>query len=293
MFPLWFIFAFLSALLSAAAAVTQKKILFRIDAVAFSFLLSIVLMLFSFGTAFVVDVTQLSTSVFLLLLVKSLINAAAFLLVMMALQRNGISSTLPLLGLTPGVTALLAYAALGESISGNEILGLLLMIGGVFLLERNESAASETDRRSNTSRWFIASALLLFAVSSVFDKYLVSGVKTPPLVVLFYQHAVFLLLYGVLFFRKHGSIKLFAKKDLRPTLLLVLAVAVFTMGYRYTQLAAVQLGSVALVLAVKRTSVFFAALVGGKLFKEKRLLPKLAAAACIIAAGFIILRNVG
>jgi hypothetical protein len=34
-------------------------------------------------------------------------------------------------------------------------------------------------------------------------------------------------------------------------------------------------------------------LVGGKMFNEKRLAPKLIAAACIIAAGFMILRNVG
>jgi drug/metabolite transporter (DMT)-like permease len=127
----------------------------------------------------------------------------------------------------------------------------------------------------------------------VFDKYLVSGIKTPPLVVLFYQHAVFLVLYGGLYFRKHRSLKSFTESGMRSTVLLILAVAVLTMGYRYTQLAAVKLGSVALVLAVKRTSVFWAALVGGKLFDEKRLVPKLIAAACIIAAGFIILRNVG
>ncbi len=290
---MWLLLALVSALFSAAAAVMQKKILFRIDALTFSFMLSIVLMGFSTGTLLFMDAFHLSSITLFVLIIKSVINAAAFLFVMMALQRGGISSTLPLLALTPGVTALLAYGALGETISKYEILGLLFMIAGVFLLERNESAASNNKQWFDSSHWYIGSALILFSVSSVFDKYLVSGIKTPPLVVLFYQHAVFLVLYGGLYYRKHRSLKSFTESGMRSTVLLILAVAVLTMGYRYTQLAAVKLGSVALVLAVKRTSVFWAALVGGKLFDEKRLVPKLIAAACIIAAGFIILRNVG
>ena len=290
---MWLLLALVSALFSAAAAVMQKKILFRIDALTFSFMLSIVLMGFSTGTLLFMDAFHLSSITLFVLIIKSVINAAAFLFVMMALQRGGISSTLPLLALTPGVTALLAYGALGETISKYEILGLSFMIAGIFLLERNESAASNNKQWFDSSHWYIGSALILFSVSSVFDKYLVSGIKTPPLVVLFYQHAVFLVLYGGLYFRKHRSLKSFTESGMRSTVLLILAVAVLTMGYRYTQLAAVKLGSVALVLAVKRTSVFWAALVGGKLFDEKRLVPKLIAAACIIAAGFIILRNVG
>lgn len=290
---MWLLLALVSALFSAAAAVMQKKILFRIDALTFSFMLSIVLMGFSTGTLLFMDAFHLSSITLFVLIIKSVINAAAFLFVMMALQRGGISSTLPLLALTPGVTALLAYGALGETISKYEILGLSFMIAGIFLLERNESAASNNKQWFDSSHWYIGSALILFSVSSVFDKYLVSGIKTPPLVVLFYQHAVFLVLYGGLYFRKHRSLKSFTESGMRSTVLLILAVAVLTMGYRYTQLAAVKLGSVALVLAVKRTSVFWAALVGGKLFDEKRLVPKLIAAACIIAAGFMILRNVG
>ncbi len=250
---MWLLLASASAFFSAAAAVAQKKILFRIDAVAFSFMLSIVLMGFSIGTMLFTDVLHLSSATLIIIIVKSIINAAAFLFVMMALQRGGISSTLPLLALTPGVTALLAYGALGENISGYEILGLLFMIAGVFMLERNESAASNDKQWFDSSHWYIVSALLLFAISSVFDKYLVSGIKTPPLVVLFYQHAVFLLLYGGLYFKKNRAFKFYTERSMRSTLFLILGVAVCTMGYRYTQLAAVKLGSVALVLAVKRT----------------------------------------
>ncbi len=289
--------AFVSALLSAAAAITQKKILFRIDAVTFSFLVSAIIMVLSFGVPFIVDITAVSVAVLAILVVKSIINAFAFVLVMMMLERADISGTLPLLALTPGVTAVLAFVAIGESISPLEILGLFLMIGGVFLLERKGMSERIPSASGKIylihTQWRIWAALLLFAISAVMDKVLVSGYKTSPLVVLFYQHAVFLAVYAVMFFQKHVSYHgLFGRKQF-PVLALIFLVALLTLGYRYTQLAAVKVGPVALVLAVKRTSVFFATLVGGKIFSEKRLIARIAGAAVIIAAGFLILRNVG
>jgi len=206
--------------------------------------------------------------------------------VMMALQRAEISSTLPLLGLTPGIVALLAYFTIGDLISAREIAGLVLMIAGVFFLERKGGML-----RANN--WHIWAALTLFAVSAVLDKALVSGYKTHPLVVLFYQHAVFLAFYALLFSRKKQSLRYLLTQDHRLTLGLIVITAVVTICYRYTQLAATQLAPVAMVLAVKRTSVFFASLIGGTLFSEQRLPWKLAGAAMIIAAGFLILRAVG
>jgi len=287
---MWLTIAFCSALLSAAAAVVQKKILFRIDAVTFSFLLSAVVMLISLGIPLIVDVTAVSSLTFLILFVKSIINALAFLLVMMALERFDISGTLPLLALTPAVTALLAFAAIGDSISLRETLAMVLMMAGAFLVERN---AMWRRTAPLTEQWPVWTALILFAVSAVMDKELVGGQKVSPLLVLFYQHFIFLVVYASLFFRKRERIVKLAAKEWRTIMLLVAAVAVLTLGYRYTQLDAVKTGPVALVLAIKRTSVLFASLVGGRMFKEKKLAPRLAGAAFIVAAGFWILRNVG
>ncbi len=72
----------------------------------------------------------------------------------------------------------------------------------------------------------------------------------------------------------------------------MLAIAVLTIGYRFTQLEAVKYAPVALVLAVKRTSILYASLVGGKLFSDKHLGMRIAGALLIVASGFIILRNV-
>ncbi|HUI30515.1 MAG TPA: EamA family transporter [Candidatus Acidoferrales bacterium] len=283
----WLSFAFISAILSATAAVTQKKILFKIDALTFSFLLSAVIMIMSFGALLIVDVTDVSGITLAILILKGVINAFAFVLVMMMLERSDISGTLPLLALTPGITAVLAFAAIGETITAIEMIGLLLMIGGVLLLERRPTGLGNF-----RAQRYIWAALLLFAVSAVMDKVLVSGYKTSPIVVLFYQHAVFLVVYVILFFNRRNSLRQLLTRKHIPVLLLIGLVALFTIGYRLTQLDAVKTGNVAMVLAVKRTSVFYASLIGGKMFSEKHLLIRLAGAAVIIAAGFIILRNV-
>lgn len=286
---MWLAWALGSAVLSAAASVGEKKTLFRIDALTFSFFLAVVLMIYSFGTMAFVDVTAVTPAALSILLLKGVVNALAFLFVMMALQRAELSSTLPLLALSPGLVALLAYITIGDTISGKEILGLVLMIGGMVLLERKGGTIIK-------AHWYIWAALTLFAVSAVLDKSLVSGFKMHPLVVLFYQHAVFVVMYAILFFGKKQSAKgrpnLFSS-EYRSTMLLIILVAVITISYRYAQLAATQLAPVALVLAVKRTSVLFASLVGGKLFSEHRLSWKLLGATVIIVAGFLILRAVG
>lgn len=284
---MWLTFALVSALLSAAAAITQKKILFSIDALTFSFLLSAVIMVISCGAFFVVDITAVSTVTLSILLVKGILNAVAFVLVMMMLERADISGTLPLLALTPGITAILAFFAIGDSVSVTEILGIALMIGGVLLLERRPTGLGNFKAQR-----YIWTALSLFALSAVLDKTLVSGYKTSPIVVLFYQHVVFLIVYGILFFGKRKSVRKLIRKNYTPAILLTAAVALLTLGYRYTQLEAMKTGNVAMVLAVKRTSVFYASLAGGKMFSEKHLIIRLVGAAIIIAAGFFILRNV-
>jgi uncharacterized membrane protein len=73
----------------------------------------------------------------------------------------------------------------------------------------------------------------------------------------------------------------------------VVTVAFLTVAYRFTQLEATKFAPVALVLAVKRTSILFASFYGGKIFSDERLAQKLIAGAVIVGAGFIILRNVG
>ena len=290
----WFILASSSAVLSAAAAIIQKKVLLRAHALEFSFLVSLIIMVLSMYVPLTMDITALPQSTLLIILGKSVLGGVAFLLVMMALEREQISSVLPLLGLTPAVTALISFLATGEVLKGWEWIGIGLVVAGTYLLERRpagNSFSSLSVPRFPTSHYYILGALGLFAVSSVADKLLVTGYKTDPRVVLVYQHIVYCFIFGALLVVRRVPARLVLQKGREHWPFLV-AIGVLTIAYRFTQLEATKDAPVALVLAVKRTSILYASLLGGKLFSDDRLGVRLAGASLIVASGFVILRNV-
>ena len=289
----WFGCASVSALISATAAIIQKKMLSRVSALEFSFLLSLTILFLSLFIPFSVDITSIPPITLMMILGKSVIGGLAFLFVMTALEHNQISGVLPLLGLTPAVTALLSFLLTGELLNGGEWLGLGLMVAGASVLESRPGGI----RRAITAGdprgyYYISGALGLFAVSSIADKALVSGYKTDPLLVLVYQHIMYCLLFGLLLWRRTTSIRAVLEKG-RVLLPLLGGVAVLTLAYRFAQLEATKDAPVALVLAVKRTSILYASFFGGRLFSDDRLATRLIGASLIVGSGFIILRNVG
>ncbi len=291
---IWFVLASLSAILSAAAAITQKKILFRINALEFSFLVSVLILAMSSFVPLFVDVTSIPQPILLIVLGKSILGGVAFLFVMMSLEHNQISDALPLLGLTPAATAIAALLLIGETLRSWEWVGIGLMITGSYILERRPSAGVLRPLREvflRKSHFYIFAALSLFALSSVADKMLLSGYKIDPLALLFYQHIVYAAMFGFLLLFRSFPFSEVALKG-RQQLPLILAVAILTIAYRVAQLEATKIAPVALVLAVKRTSILYASFFGGKMFSDERLGLRLLGGAIIVAAGFIILRNV-
>jgi drug/metabolite transporter (DMT)-like permease len=289
----WFVMASCSAVLSAAAAVTQKKVLLRTHALEFSFLLSMLILGLSLYVPFSVDISAVPLQTLVLILGKGILGGVAFLCVMMALERDQISSVLPLLGLTPAITALISLVTIGEFLKGWEWLGIGLVVAGTYLLERKPaSESSGPARRFTPSHYLIGAALVLFALSSVADRVLVGSYKTDPRIVLLYQHVAYCCTFAVLLVIRRVPMERIGS-TWRGQWPYLLVIALLTLAYRFTQLEATKDAPVALVLAVKRTSILYASLLGGKLFSEDRLGVKLAGASLIVASGFVILRNVG
>jgi drug/metabolite transporter (DMT)-like permease len=291
----WFLLATCSALLSASAAIIQKKALFRLHALEFSFLVSIVIFLLSLFVIPLVDITSISSETLIIIIAKSILGGLAFLLVMMSLEHNQISSALPLLGTTPAVTALLAIPILGESLQQWEWLGIGLMVAGTYMLEKRPEQMIFQPFKNiilQKNHVFIFGAVGLFAISSIADKLLLDNYKTNPLIILFYQHLIYCLMFGSMVFIRRMSLPDLMHKGTNQ-FLFILAIAFLTIAYRFTQLGAAQLAPIALVLAIKRTSILYASFFGGKLFYDERLPQKLIGSALIIASGFLILRNVG
>lgn len=290
----WFFIALTSAFLSAFAAITQKKVLFNLGALEFSFLLSLVNLLFSIPFFFFIDYATINTFNLSILFIKSIIGVGAFFYVMLSLKNLEISNALPLLALTPGFVAIFAFILLGESLKMIEVLGLLFLIAGTFILESKNFKELffpfSIFLKSKYHR-FIILALLLFTASSILDKLLLIKLNLSPISLTAFQHIYFAILFSILyiFFRsKEVAAPVSIKKN---NLGWIALISILTIGYRYTQIVAVSLASVALVLAIKRTSVFWATVIGGKLFNDKDLLKRSLAAILIVIGAILILRD--
>ena len=290
----WFAVAFISALLSAFAAITQKKVLFNLGALEFSFLLSIVNLVFSIPFFFFIDYNTINILNLSILFGKSIIGVAAFLCVMIALKNLEISNALPLLALTPGFVAVFAFLLLGESLKIVEVIGLMFLIVGTFILESKNLKEFvfpfNVFLKSKYHRYIII-ALFLFTASSILDKLLLNKLNLSPISLTAFQHIYFAILFSIIylvFSRKEEVSSVSIKKN---NLGWIALISVLTIGYRYTQIVAVSLASVALVLAIKRTSVFWATVIGGKLFNDKDLLKRSIAAVLILVGAILILRE--
>jgi drug/metabolite transporter (DMT)-like permease len=287
---LWFWLAFASALMSAMASIAEKKVLFRMDALNFSWTLSLFTLVLSLPLFLFIDYAKVTPLALAVLFGKNILGAFAFYFVMQSIRRLELSAALPMMTLTPGLTALLAWPLLGEALNAREIAGMLLLLAGTYLIETVRGASLlhpfTVFFRSDKHRSIVA-ALLLFTATSILDKVLLTDLAMGPLSLMAFQH-VFTPVVFLVFILASGRKPVAAAAFPREALLWIAAVAVLTLGYRFTQFEAVYLAPVALVLAVKRVSVFIAAMAGGKLFDESRLGRKAVAILLLLAGATLV-----
>lgn len=287
----WFIIALISAVLSATASIFEKKILFRLGALEFSFLAAVITLLFSIPFFFAVDYNSLQLNSLFVLYLKSIFGALAFWCVMLAIKNMELSGALPLLVLTPGIVAFFAFLFLGEALSNLEIIGMILLLAGTYILERRGKDFLEPFLIFIKSRnhHFIIFALSLFTITSLADKWLLRDFQLEPTAFIPFQHLFLAINFLIIVLVK--EINLFKKIKTYSTdiWLFVIAVSIFTVGYRWSQVEAVKIAPVALVLTVKRSSVFFVTIIGGKIFNEHNLLRKAIATLIMIAGAVIML----
>ncbi len=289
---MWTSFALISALFSAGAAIGEKKSLQKEDAISFSVVLGLLNLILSIPFIFFINSQDLHSTVLIILFIKSLMGAISFVCVMEALKRMDISATLPLMVLTPGFVAVIAWLFIGESLTLRQISGLVILLAGTWALQSQLTfkwKIVQKETRNHPGYFFIGIALMLFTLTSIMDKVLVGQYKMSPEGFIFFQHLfLFINLFVLsLFYYRKKSVTILSS-TVKQSIFLILLIAFLTIGYRYTQILAVKGGPVALVIALKRLSVLLAAGVGGKLFKDKNLLQHLIAA-CLMVLGALLI----
>lgn len=287
----WILWALISAVFSSLAAITQKHILKKISALQFSLIVSFMTAILIAPFLYYINWQLVSMQALIILFGKTILTAGAFLCVMLSLKELPISSALPWMVLTPGFVAIGGYVFLNEEWTLFQWAGLLCFILGTGILEYN----AEFKHFWKTNR-FIFCALVFFTVSSLLDKIIVVNYHLSPLGFTFFQQLfsfiIFLCLlpFDSYLFKteQHVKSKIYFDLSILGTIFII---ACFTVVYRYTQIAAVKVApAVALVIAIKRLSVLFSTIFGGKLFQEKQLCKKTFAVCILLLGAYFILK---
>jgi uncharacterized membrane protein len=213
---------------------------------------------------------------------------------MSALKNLDISNSLPLMQLSPGITAILAAIFLSEIPNNFQILGLLFLIIGTYLINYQKgSSISDMFSRLYKSKghWYICSALVIFSITSILDKIIIVKFQVLPKDFIFLYHFITLIIFLVFYLvSKKGDFSiLYTISKNRSILIIILLIGLLSVFYRYTQILAIREGQVALVLAIKRTSVFFACVIGGTIFKEETLMQRILATVILIFGSVLII----
>jgi drug/metabolite transporter (DMT)-like permease len=290
----WFYLALISAVFSALAAISEKKVLFKLDALDFSFFVSLVTLIFSIPFFFDAPLDISLSTPLIILFAKAILSALAFLCVMLAIKNLEISEALPLLALSPGIVAVLGVLLIQDTLVINEWIGLALMLIGTYILELRKDDKSIFDPFKSLLRLskykYVFFALILFSITSLIDRVLLKDFKLPAYTFMAYQQLFFAVIFTTMVLIRKKKVNDIFKALNKNIIYLILIISVFTVIYRYTQIEATKIAAVALVLSVKRLSVLMAVIIGGKLFKESNVLKRLIAAV-IILTGLVILVN--
>jgi drug/metabolite transporter (DMT)-like permease len=229
------------------------------------------------------DVFSLSM---LILFIKAILSAAAFLFVMLSIKNLEISEALPLLALTPGLVAVFGIFLINDYLTELEWLGIFLMIAGSYILEMKKNTKSLWEPFKslfNFSKYsYVFIALILFTVTSLLDRILLKKYSLPPYSFMAFQQLFFVFIFAAAVLFKKGTDFTDIKRISKNTFLLIIIVSIFTVIYRYAQIEATKLAQAALVVSVKRFSVLMAIIFGGKLFGEPGLTRRIVAAVIIL-----------
>lgn len=214
----------------------------------------------------------------------------AMWLYMKAISRSPLSLTLPFLAFTPVFTTVTGYILLGETITLTGFAGILLVVGGSWLLNLDTTlnkgtmglfAPFRAILLEDGSRLMVYVAAL-YSLTSVLGKAMLQSVSPE-----FFAPFYFVLLgivASLIYVAKLGNPgRLFAR---RPWVHLL--VGLLMSGMVLTHFYSIEHAKVAYMISVKRSSLLFGMVYGAWLFAEKGLFSKLMAGMLMVVGVFLI-----
>jgi drug/metabolite transporter (DMT)-like permease len=287
----WFFYAIIGAFFGSLSTIVEKKTLERVHATDFAVALSFVAALITLPVLFLKPWTGVTPLLLGGIALNAILAATAYLLVTKSMRHMLISVSSPLLLLSPFATALLAYVFLHEALSRFQIIGIGMIIVGLYILE--------TDR---LARWrdffahlfgskyslYTLVGVVLYAFAALIDRTILGYLHIDPLLYLALAQLCVAVNMAVIAHVFRGRNFTSSIRTVGFDLRWVVIIALFTSAYRLLEAYAMALAAAGLVIAVKRSAVLFTTVIGGELFRDDHLLRKSVACAVMISGVYLL-----
>ena len=287
----WYIFAFAGAIIGSISAILEKKALIKEHAMEFTTVFSIFNFIFVLPFLSFVDFSILNdiyTIGFIYLV--SIIGGIAFFFVAKGVRHMEISIVSPLLNFSPAFLVILAWFFLGEKITIQQLIGILIIIFGSYFLEistKHPTLFGPVKKMMHSKHiHYIFFALILYGFSSICDKIIINRIS--PITYLVFVHFFIALNFIILIHLFHNGIK-GIKNGIYNAGKWIIFICILTCAYRFLQLQAISMTYVSLVIPIKRTSTIFSTIIGGKLFHEDHILKKLICCIIMFFGAYLII----
>ncbi|HYD93173.1 MAG TPA: DMT family transporter [Candidatus Paceibacterota bacterium] len=281
----WYVFALLGALFVSFASVFEKKVLIHDEPLHFSASSSALIGILSLPFLFFVDWSAIPSIAFLIMYGVSILAMLAFCLVAFSLRALEAGEQTLILALTPAVTALFGFLFLGETLSTQAFLGLILIVVGLIVLEFPSAKAglhSHAFRKKLVPIFLAFGAVVVYSLSAVGDRIVLGHYDVDIIDFLMIVQVMALANFLVLswFDRSHKKL---LTSSFRRHPMQVATFSILLILSRLMHSQAVSMAYVALAAAIKRSGALFTIVIARTYLKERSVGHKLLAGGIILA----------
>jgi len=284
---LGFILAFGTAISEALKDIFSKSNLFHVDeyTAAFSmhFVISFLLAPFVIFSGF----GELSNKFLFALLSGSILQLGVILLYLKSIKRAELSTTVPLVTLTPLFMLLTSPIILGEFPKIWGLGGIVLIVSGTYLLNLGENRkdifAPFRSIVTNQSSRYMLMVAFIWSITANIDK--VGVEESSPLFWAFSKDLMIMIyLFPIMYLK---SVKPF--RQLKSRALPLFYVGIFRSASVMTQMVAIQYILVAYVIAIKRSSALLIILYGFFVLGDKKDFKTRLIGMLVISLGLVLI----
>ncbi len=283
---MWVIYSLITAILVATSDALTKRALVGRDEYFVAWVRLICAMPALLGVLMFVKIPPLDRTFWIATFCSLPLEITALVLYTKALKVSPISVTVPFLAFTPLFLIVTSRIIVGEGVSFQGGIGILLMVAGSYTLNIHRIKKDLFEPIKAIAREkgsvFMIMVAFIYSITSSLGKVAIEH-SSPVFFGAFYFFLVSVFFTPIVLAKKDN------KKNLRPSEIRAIIPAGMTYGLMIIfHMIAMDMSNVAYMISIKRTSLLFSMIYGYFMFREERIGEK-TIGAILMLAGFMLI----